>query len=305
MKRFHFVLFLSLSLSISAATPSSTFASVPPPVIDLSNQSKNETIRFDIPITYNSHVSKWVKFFQNNGRKWFQVWLDRSANYIPHIHRLLDKRNLPRDLAYLAMIESGYSSKAISSASAVGYWQFILPTAQRYGLKHSWWIDERRDIIKSTWAASQYLNDLNKEFNSWYLAASGYNMGETRLRRLVKRHGTRDFWVLSQKKDFPKETRDYVPKLIAATMIAKAPHLYGFKSPKGKALEYNYFYVPGGTDLFRLAEHLKVERDALLKLNPELLHGIIPKEISSHRIRIPLGSAKDVAAYINVRRGPF
>lgn len=287
----------SFSHQASASIPTSTQLATRP--------ASSDTIKFDIPITYNSHVSKWVKFFQKNGRKWFQVWLNRSANYIPHIHRLLEKRSMPKDLAYLAMIESGYSAKAISSASAVGYWQFILPTAKRYGLKHSWWIDERRDIIKSTWAASQYLNDLNSEFNSWYLAASAYNMGETRLRRLIRRHKSADFWVLSQKSGFPKETRDYVPKLIAATMIAKAPHLYGFKAPKGKALEYNYFYVPGGTDLFRLAEHLGVERSALLKLNPELLHGIIPGEVPSHRIRIPVGTAKQVAAYLNVRQNKF
>src|SRR5690606_25061797 len=107
-------------------------------------------------------------------RKWFQVWLDRSEKYMPHIHRLLDQQGLPKDLSYLAMIESGYSSQAVSTASAVGYWQFILPTAQRYGLKHNWWIDERKDIIKSTWAASRYLSDLKKQFGSWYLAASGY-----------------------------------------------------------------------------------------------------------------------------------
>lgn len=267
--------------------------------------SSPNSISFDIPITYNSHVSKWVRYFQGKGRKWFQVWLDRSKIYMPHIHRLLDRRNLPRDLAYLAMIESGYSAKAISSASAVGYWQFILPTAKRYGLKHSWWIDERRDIIKSTWAASQYLNDLNNEFQSWYLAASAYNMGETRLRRLIKKHNTRDFWALSQKYDFPKETRDYIPKLIAATMIAKAPNLYGFKAPKGKVLEYNYFYVPGGTDLFRLAEHLGIERAQMLKLNPELLHGLVPAEVSSHRIRIPVGMAKQVASFVNVRNLSF
>lgn len=257
-----------------------------------------KSIHFDIPITYNTRVSKWVRFFQTNGKNWFQIWLDRSQKYMPHIHRLLDRQGLPRDLAYLAMIESGYSARAVSSASAVGYWQFILPTAKRYGLKHSWWIDERRDIIKSTWAASRYLGDLKNQFGSWYLAASAYNMGETRLRRLIKTHKTDDFWELSNKSGFPSETRDYVPKLIAATMIAKAPRLYGFKSPSGKALEYNYFYVPGGTDLFRLAEHIGIEREEFLKLNPELIHGFIPRKVVSHRIRIPLGSAKKVAIFV-------
>ncbi len=257
-----------------------------------------KTVRFDIPITYNAKVSKWVKYFQTRGKKWFQVWLNRSEMYIPHINRLLDQQGLPRDLGYLAMIESGYSAQAVSSADAVGFWQFILPTAQKFGLQYSWWIDERKDIIKSTWAASKYLSHLKKLFGSWYLAASGYNMGETRLRKLIKRHNSSDFWILSQKKDFPEETRDYVPKLIAATMIAKAPKLYGFKRPNGKKLEYNYHYVPGGTDLFRLAEHLKIDRKDITKLNPELIHGMVPKHVPSHRIRIPMGSAKKVAKYL-------
>lgn len=271
---------------------SGALASVP------SSKNQQPSLRFDIPITYNAKVSSWVKYFQTRGKKWFQVWLDRSGQYIPHIHRLLDQQGLPRDLSYLAMIESGYSSQAVSTAAAVGYWQFILPTAQRYGLQHSWWIDERRDIIKSTWAASKYLGDLKKQFGSWYLAASAYNMGETRLKRLINKHKTNDFWILSQKSDFPKETREYIPKLIAATMIAKAPKLYGFRESNGKVHEYNYFYVPGGTDLFRLAEHLKIDRKTINKLNPELIHGIIPKEVTSHRIRIPQGSAKKVANYL-------
>ncbi len=272
-------------------------ASIPPASIQSSSQS-DQSLRFDIPITYNSKVSKWVNYFQNRGKKWFQVWLDRSDKYIPHIHRLLDQQGLPRDLCYLAMVESGFSSQAVSTADAVGYWQFILPTAQRYGLKHNWWIDERRDIIKSTWAASRYLSDLKKQFGSWYLAASAYNMGETRLKKLILKHNSKDFWILSQKNDFPKETRDYVPKLIAATMIAKAPKLYGFKKSNGKALEYNYTYVPGGTDLFRLAEHLGANRLDIMQLNPELVHGIVPKQVSSHRIRIPIGSAKKVAGFL-------
>ena len=273
----------------------------------LATNSPLETnqIRFDIPITYNTQTSKWVKYFQTNGRRWFQIWLDRSAKYIPHIHRLLDQQGLPRDLVYLAMIESGFSAKAISSASAVGYWQFILPTAKRYGLRHSWWIDERKDIIKSTWAASRYLSDLKKKFGSWYLAAAGYNMGETRLRKLIRQHKTRNFWILSRKKNFPKETKDYIPKLIAATIIAKAPRLYGFRAPKGKPLQYNYFYVPGGTDLFKLARHLKVSRKSLLRLNPELLHGIVPKHVVSHRIRIPLGSAKKVSMFVQKKSKTF
>ena len=130
-------------------------------------------------------------------------------------------------------------------------------------------------------------------------------MGETRLRKLIRRHKTRNFWTLSRKKNFPKETKDYIPKLIAATIIAKAPRLYGFRAPKGKPLQYNYFYVPGGTDLFKLARHLKISRKSLLRLNPELLHGIVPKHVVSHRIRIPLGSARKVAMFVQKKSQTF
>ena len=164
---------------------------------------------------------------------------------------------MPLDLAYIAIIESGLAPKARSHASAVGYWQFIKPTAERYGLKVNWWVDERMDFYRSTDAATNYLNDLYGMFGSWYLAASAYNMGETRLKRLIKKHKTKNFWILSKKKGFPKETREYVPKLIATVLIAKAPKLYGFKNIKPmRPYAYEVFHVPGGTDLYLSLIHI-------------------------------------------------
>jgi membrane-bound lytic murein transglycosylase D len=181
----------------------------------------------------------------------------------------------------------------VSSASAVGYWQFIKPTANRYGLKVEWWLDERRDILKSTIAAASYLHDLYRMFNSWYLAAAAYNTGEGRIRNLIKKYKTNNYWVISKQKDFPQETEQYIPKLIAAMLIAKAPKLYGFRDLKPQTpTTYEFFRAPGGTDLKNLADYLGLDREALNQLNPEITKGFIPPYIDSHKIRIPVGKSK-------------
>lgn len=254
---------------------------------------------FDLPVTYNSKVKVWINYFQTNGRASFKQWLERSARYLPKITPMLEKQGLPKDLAYLAMIESGFSPRAVSTASAVGYWQFIAPTANRYGLRTDWWLDERRDIVKSTIAAARYLNDLYRMFNSWYLAAAAYNMGENRVKRLIEKYQTRNYWVLSRKKDFPAETADYIPKLIAAMLIAKAPELYGFQDLKlMRPYEYEYFNAPGGTDLENLAHFMNIDREALLRLNPELVKGFIPQFVDYHRIRLPKGTLAKAREFV-------
>lgn len=244
--------------------------------------------KFDIPMTKNSEVRKWLRVFKKNEDAYFKSWLVKSKKKIPKIKGILSRNGLPQDLAYLPIIESGLNSHAVSSASAVGYWQFMAPTAKQYQLNISWWIDERRDLVKSTWAASQYLKNLYGMFGDWYLALSAYNMGENRLKRLIKRHGDANFWTLSKKRGFPEETREYVPKFLAATLIAKNPHAYGFKSPSKPKIEpYTYHYVPGGTDLVRIAQTLKISKEMLKKLNPELNFAYIPDDIKAHRIRVP------------------
>ena len=215
----------------------------------------------------------------------------------------LANHGLPQDLAYIAMIESGFSAKAISTASAVGYWQFIKPTAKSYGLKMNWWIDERQDFVKSTNAAANYLSDLYRLYGDWYLTAAAYNMGETRLNRLIKKHKTKDFWKLSKKRDFPKETKNYIPKLLASILISKAPGFYGFGKVIGDdPYNYEYYFVPGGTDLHNMAYSLNVDRKLFTKINPELKRGYIPKSIRIHKIRIPKGYTPKVARYFKSRK---
>jgi len=257
---------------------------------------------FDIPVTYNTKVKWWINYFQTSGRKWFRTWLERSHAYLPGMQKMLAQKGLPQDLAYVAMIESGFSATATSSASAVGYWQFITPTANRYGLKTTWWLDERRDFNKSTTAASRYLGDLFRQFGSWYLTAAAYNMGEGRMQRLITKHGTKNFWILSKRPDFPDETKNYIPKMLAAMLIAKAPKLYGFHELKPKApYSYEYFQVPGGTDLHNLAAYLKVNPSQLTVLNPELLRGFVPANVQSHKIRIPKGLTLRVSQFVRAQ----
>lgn len=185
--------------------------------------------QFDYPITLNASVEKWVDYFTRRGRKHFERYLERSELFVPYIQPLLKQYGMPEDLVYLAMIESGFSNHAYSRARAVGPWQFISATGKRYGLAVNWWVDERRDTKKSTLAAIKYLRDLHNLYHSWELAAASYNAGEAKVARAIKKYKTNDFWELAQFKYLKPETRNYVPKIIAAALIAKNRTQFGFK----------------------------------------------------------------------------
>lgn len=269
----------------------------------MTRQSKitqSDSLVFDLPVTYNRKVSYWISFYQVQGKKWFPNWLQRSYRYMPFIQKELKAAGLPTDLAYMVMIESGFSFNATSVADAVGPWQFIEPTGLRYGLQKNWWLDERRDLMKSTRAAIRYMKDLYAEFGSWYLVAASYNMGENGLRRQIKKHGTKDYWMLIQKNALPKETQDYVPKILAAMLIAKAPNLYGFRGlEEMDAFTYDVVAAPGGTDLDVLADQLGVTRKSLKDLNAELVLGYIPRQVDRHMIRVPKGASTRVASLVS------
>ncbi|MCM2322068.1 MAG: transglycosylase SLT domain-containing protein [Oligoflexia bacterium] len=193
---------------------------------------KLKNTQFDYPITVNSRVEYWVDYFTGRGRPHFEKYLERSEYFIPYIEPILKQNGMPLDLVYLAMIESGFNNHARSHARAVGPWQFISATGKRYGLMVNWWVDERRDIRKSTLAAVEYLNDLYRMFGAWELAAAAYNAGENKVARGIQRFGTKDFWVLSRQRFFRPETRDYVPKIIAAALISKNREQFGFPATK-------------------------------------------------------------------------
>lgn len=261
--------------------------------------SGSASLIFDLPVTYNGRVSYWISYFQDKGKAWFRDWLERSTKYMPFIQKELKKAGLPQDLAFMVMIESGFLPNAVSHAEAVGPWQFISATGQRYGLRQAWWIDERRDLKKSTLAAIRYLKDLHDEFGSWYLVAASYNMGEGGLRRQINKYNTKDFWALSKLGALPKETTDYVPKILAVMMIAKSPSLYGFRDlSQFETLDYDLATVPGGTDLNELANGLGITAKSLKDLNAELVLGYIPSQVPHHPIRVPKGASAMVDEYL-------
>jgi hypothetical protein len=186
---------------------------------------------FDLPVEMNPAVAKWITYFTGKGRDRFEKYLERSEYFIPYLKPILKNAKAPEDLVYLAMIESGFNNNARSGARAVGAWQFISATGRRYGLEVNWWMDERRDVEKSTIAAVQYLKELNVMFGSWHLAAAAYNAGESKIQRAIKKYHTNDFWELSQKKFkyLRPETKNYVPKLFAAAIISKNRKYFGFE----------------------------------------------------------------------------
>ena len=257
----------------------------------------------DFPVFNNHWVQNWIKLFQSEYSDRFRLWLERSYRYLALMQSIFQKEGLPQDLIYISMIESGFSAHAVSSAQAVGYWQFLSQTARRFGLKQTTWLDERKDFEKSTLAACQYLKFLYKKFGTWYLAAAAYNMGEHKLSKFIKKYKTTNFWYLAQKVDFPLETAQYVPQLIAAIIIAKAPALYGFNYLKVETpYDYDVFYLPGGTNLRQLAQEIGYSYEKLKHLNPALLKDILPDSLEDWSVRIPKGAGQQVSRFVQKRK---
>lgn len=246
--------------------------------------------RFDIPVVMNETVQYFIDYFTTKIRKKFSVWLSRSSKYVPMMKKIFNIFELPEDLVYLALIESGFYHHARSRANAVGPWQFIYSTAKRYGLKIDRWVDERRDPEKSTYAAALYLKDLYSMFDSWYLAMAGYNAGEYTIMKSIDKFGTSDFWELTKYKSMRKETKEYIPKLLAALIIAKNPERYGFVDINyEEPWRYESVYVPGGVNLKAVALACGVSYEEIRQLNPALIRGYTPPYAENYEIRIPYG----------------
>jgi membrane-bound lytic murein transglycosylase D len=247
-------------------------------------------IEYDFPITVNSHVEFFLDKFQNSMHKTFAIWLERSGRYLPMIQEELRKANMPLDLAYLPMIESGYRLTAYSRAKAVGPWQFMHATGRAYGLGIDNYVDERRDPIKSTKAAIRFLSDLHAEFDSWELAVAAYNAGGGRVRQAIRKKGSRDFWQLIKGSQLKNETKYYVPKLIAAIMIAKDPESYGFKDiAYEKPLAFETLEVPRWTTMQALCVAGETPLEEIRDLNRQLRRAITPPGGNYYTVRVPLG----------------
>lgn len=248
--------------------------------------------RFDIPIVVNGQVEHCIVLFQTRIREKFVTWLSRSGKYSPFMRNLLREQGLPEDLVYMALIESGFDPYAYSRSKAVGPWQFIDRTGKRYGLKVNWWVDERRDPEKSTIAAAKYLKDLYEMFACWYLAAAGYNAGEYKIIRAMKRYRTEDFWTLTKHQYLKRETKNYVPLMIAAAIVAKDPEKYGFAGIEyEEPLRYEKVKVRELTDLSHIAKACEISVEEIKDLNPELRRGVTPPNEPEYEIKIPFDKA--------------
>lgn len=246
--------------------------------------------QFNIPIVINKQVERFIHYFKTSNRKHFTRWLSRSKRYIPLMHKILEENNLPTDLVYLAMIESGFNNNAYSRAHAVGPWQFIKGTGSKYGLRTNWWIDERRDPVKSTISAAEHLKDLYDMFGSWFLAAAGYNAGPNKIKKAILKHNTEDFWKMTNYRYLKAETKQYIPKLIAAALIAKNPEKYGFDDIEyAEPLTFDTVIVHGPTDLRAVAQVIEVTYEEIRNLNPELLRWCTPPDEKEYMLRIPEG----------------
>lgn len=252
-------------------------------------------IQFSIPSVQNDRVRYFVEFFCHKKRDFFERSLARSGKYIPMMATILQEEGLPEDLVYLSLIESGFSTQAVSRAKAVGPWQFIKSTGLRYGLKINGWLDERRDPLKSTRAAAAYLKDLHEQFGQWFLAAAAYNAGEGKVGRAINRSKADDFWELSAKKSYLKqETRNYVPKFIAATLIAGTPEKFGFEHVVYQSpLEYDEVTLKDPLTLEMVAQLTGTTVKTIKELNPALLRTVTPPGENGFALRLPAGTGED------------
>jgi len=262
---------------------------------------------FDIDVTKfagNRRVLEYLEFFQLDSRDRFEIWLSRLGRYEGMIREKLRARRLPEDLVYLTLIESGLSNTAVSRARAVGMWQFMSSTGRGYGLQIDPWVDERRDPFKATDAAVNHLQDLVQRLGSVYLAAAAYNAGAGRIEREIRRlpgGGESDsvddqtFFEIADRRNLRRETRDYVPKLIAAALIAKQPSRYGFTDiQRLPPLVFDEISVPDATGLDVLARLADTSVAALLELNPQFVRGITPPG-RGVVVRVPRGKGAAVA----------
>jgi membrane-bound lytic murein transglycosylase D len=255
----------------------------------------------DVRIDVNDKVLAYVELFQGRLRDFLQAGLDRGQRYLPMIQSVFKSEGLPLDLAYVPLIESAFKTTALSRVSARGMWQFMAPTAKEYGLNQleptqSWFLDERSDPEKATRAAAQYLKTLNGMFDGdWYFALASYNAGPGRLQGAVRRAKTTDFWkITASTRYLPRETREYVPMILAAIIIARSPELYGFTVNSAAPLAYEMVEIPSALDLKIIAEWGGITVEELQDLNPELRRTTTP--LTAHSLKVPVGTAAPIQA---------
>ncbi len=247
------------------------------------------TSEFDVPVVLNERVLRFLTYYRTRGRVFMERGLQRSGRYLEMFRAVFRREGIPLDLVYVAHIESLFRPDALSRARAKGIWQFIRGTGHLYGLRQDWWIDERSDILKSTVAAARFLKHLYGEFGDWYLALAGYNCGPRRIERILRRYGRIDYWEMARRRLLPRETRNYVPSYLAATMIFKNPARYGFQVEPDPELRFELVPMEHQVDLDTLAELIEVPARLLDDLNPELRRRVTPHKLPGYRMKVPVG----------------
>ena len=282
--------------AFDALLATETFESGTPKVATAATVKEDlESTTHDIPIPTNDRVLRYVELFQGRLREFLTEGLSRGVQYLPMIQATFRAEGLPLDLAYIPLIESAFKPSALSRAKARGVWQFMRGTALENGLRADWYLDERADPVKATQAAAKYLKTLHNMFEDWHLAMASYNGGPGRVKRALTRSRKNDFWQLSASTRYlPRETREYVPMILAAVIIAKNPAQYGFDIVPVPATLSETVVVPPALDLRRVAEWAGVPMNDIQALNPEFRRWTTPVKNGEYTIKVPQGTADKV-----------
>jgi membrane-bound lytic murein transglycosylase D len=255
-------------------------------------ESEAEASDAGLPIQIHDRVLSFLEYYtEGNGRRTMELGLERAGQYGPMIRRILQEEGVPEDLIHLAQTESAFKPRALSRAAAKGMWQFIASRGAEYGLRQTGWIDERSDPEKSTRAAARHLRDLHERFGDWNLAMAAYNSGPGRVQRAIDQAGVADFWVLAERNLLPRETRNYVPTILAMTLIGRNPSRYGFDVRPADALEVERVRVAQATDLRVIAEGLELPLGTIEELNPHVLRWATPPDDDEFELILPTGYA--------------
>ncbi|MDO8835205.1 MAG: transglycosylase SLT domain-containing protein [Vicinamibacterales bacterium] len=277
-------------------------ADMVPPKADLKDAVELDlrSTAHDIPIPLNGKILSYIELFQGRLRDWFQAALQRGQPHMPMIEAALRAEGLPLDLAFIPIVESAFHTNALSRAKAKGVWQLMRGTAVEQGLTHNWYIDERSDPEKATAAAVKYLRVLNRMFKGdWHLTLASYNGGPGKVQRAIKQRGVNDFWRLAEKGTYlARETREYVPMVLAAMVVARNPAQYGFSVEPAAVPVTDVVQVPGPVDLRRIAEWAGAPLEEIQRLNPELRRLTTPLRGAGYGIRVPAGTAEAVAVQL-------
>ena len=279
-----------LAMSATLAPPAAT------PEIKDAVTSDLQTIEYDIPIPLNQRVLAFVELFKGRLHDFLEEGMRRGSQYLPMVQNVFRAEGLPLDLAYVPLVESAFKPNALSRTKAKGVWQFMRGTGLENGLRQDWYIDERSDPEKATIAAAKYLSTLAKLFDGdWHLALASYNGGPGRLQRAMKAGKQDDFWKLAEKSRLlPRETRDYVPMILAAIVIARNPAQYGFEFETQAPHAYETVNLPRPVDLRHIAEWTDTTIDEIQALNPELRRWTTPVRDDAYTLKVPVGGAEVV-----------